>query len=171
VPEFHQKDDRVHFHCLIWGVSNELIYNEAPWSSYQGNSRRQVKRRNRFISFCEANGYDPHQAIGTRDLQACWSRGWLDILRTDDSPKLASYMAKYMSKTMSDNRIAGNKSYSASRGCVRSVLLNSPLQIEVFSQEWPEVDDVDNKLDSVDDEKVYSTQWLGRCRYRKITKK
>jgi len=106
----------------------------------------------------------------TRDLQALWSRGWLDILASDGSPKISSYMAKYMSKSMYDERLSGQKSYTASRNCMRSVLFNTPTQIASIEENYPELRD-ESELDAIEVEKVYSTQWLGRCHYRKIITK
>jgi len=104
----------------------------------------------------------------TRDLQALWACGFCDFLASDGSPKISSYMAKYMSKTMSDDRLSGKKSYTASRNIVRSVLCNTPTQIAYIEEEYPQLRDVNKDVDKVEVDKVYSTQWLGRCHYRKI---
>lgn len=102
----------------------------------------------------------------TRDLQTCWMRGWCDILASDGSPKIASYMAKYMSKTMSDDRLKGQKSYTASRNTVRSVLYNSRAQLAWIKEEHREIDAGDKLSRQPDFERVYKTEWLGRCHYR-----
>jgi len=114
----------------------------------------------------------PDEAIdgerNTRNIQALWFRGWVDIFRTDGSPKLASYMAKYMSKAMHDDRLVGEKSYTVSRNNMRPVLLNTPTQIAYFEEMFSEVRSVDNSVD-VEVDRVYKTEWLGRCHYKKLT--
>jgi len=133
VPEF-QKRGAVHFHALIWGLSDETLNRER----------------------------------NTRDIQACWSRGWIDVLKSDGSPKIASYMAKYMSKAMYDDRLAGKKSYTASRGNLRSVVFRTGTQIAYIEEQWPEIRSVDNPSGTFEQEVVYKTEWLGRCHYRKL---
>jgi hypothetical protein len=117
----------------------------------------------------------PDEAINderyTRDIQTLWGRGWLDIFTTDGSPKIASYMAKYMYKSMQDDRLSAEKSYTASRNVLRPVLLNTPTTLAYFEAEYPEIRAVDNSLDFYEQERVYSTEWLGRCHYRKFTVK
>lgn len=167
VPEFQERG-AVHFHSCFWGLPDDVVFNEAPWSSYAGQSKRQSKRRARFVAWAIARGFDPRKAVGTRDIQACWSRGWLDVLGTDGSPKIASYMAKYMSKQMRDARLGGKKSYSASRNALRPVLLNTRASVAEIERQWPEIRAVDSELDLFESDRVYSTEWLGRCRYRRL---
>jgi len=115
----------------------------------------------------------------TRDLQALWQRGWLDICTTDGSPKLASYLAKYLSKEMHDGRLGSKKSYTASRNALRSVLYNSRARSTVYASfedfQGVTLEQVISKatarLDEVEVDVQYNTRWLGRCRYRKIVVK
>lgn len=135
-----QKRGAVHFHALIWGLPQSVYERERD----------------------------------TRDLQAHWQRGWLDILKTNGSPKIASYMAKYMSKNMSDVRLSGEKSYTASRNTMRSVLCNTGTSTAIIAQEFGidilSDEAVDNSSLQPTVERVYNTEWLGKCRYRRYEK-
>jgi len=104
----------------------------------------------------------------TRDIQAFWGRGWVDILVSDGSPKISSYMAKYMSKSMYDDRLGSKKSYTASRNALRPVLINSRTSIAYVEEEYPEIRGVDSVDVQCEEDMVYKTEWLGRCHYRKL---
>lgn len=100
----------------------------------------------------------------TRRIQNLWRYGYVDLVPTDGSPKLSSYLAKYMSKAMQDSRLLGKKAYSASRNILRPVSLNTPTSVDFACADWgitPE------KKPDIDRE--YETQWLGKCRYRAYT--
>lgn len=98
----------------------------------------------------------------TRYLQRCWAYGYVDIIPTDGSPKIAGYMAKYMQKSMSDIRIRGKRAYNASRNVLRPVYFPSPQVVEMSDLIFGTVDK------SVLTERTFDTEWLGRCRYRLI---
>jgi len=61
----------------------------------------------------------------TRTLQNLWALGFVDCRQTDGSAKLAGYLAKYMSKSLHDVRLAGKKAYSCSRNVLRPMSYNS----------------------------------------------
>jgi len=95
----------------------------------------------------------------TRYLQAIWARGYVDIIPTDGSPKLAGYMAKYMQKAMFDDRLLGRRSYYPSRNLMRPMLYKTALVAH-----YPkEVLGVDIELLT---EKTFSTEWLGQGNYQ-----
>lgn len=98
---------------------------------------------------------------GTRYLQRQWLRGFCDLLPTDGSPRLANYLAKYMSKGMSDIRLVGKKAYSSSGNIMRSVSLSGSVQTSYFSETLG----VDNFV--VDRIKRFDTLWLGKAVYKK----
>jgi len=99
-----------------------------------------------------------------RDLATLWGHGYVDIRITDGSPKLATYLSKYMSKAMHDGRLVGKKAYSATRGIVRPMSTNSPLQIDFVTQEFG-LDVIPNPALQL--ERSYGTLWLGRCNYKR----
>jgi len=99
----------------------------------------------------------------TRRIAELWGYGFVDILSTDGSPKLASYLAKYMSKAMHDHRLVGKRAYSASRNVLRPVLANTPLMLAFCLNSWGV--GVDN---SVAMQKEYDTLFLGRCIYKQF---
>jgi len=127
VPEF-QKRGAVHFHCLIWGL-NEEIEEERT----------------------------------TRYFQRLWLRGFVDGLVTDGSPKLAGYLAKYLSKTMSDIRLAGKKAYYSSRNILR------PVSLSVDTRNQYKLEIIENQVihrGEVTTQKTFDTMFLGRCIYQ-----
>lgn len=141
VPEFQERG-AVHFHVLVWGLSEEVIYAETPKSvSIEGLV--SVER-------------------GSRQLQHLWGYGYVDCLLTDGSPKLAFYVAKYMHKALLDERLRGQKSYSCSRNCLRPLSLATKTSVAFALDAWGV------KLSTAVPllEKNFDTYWLGRGRYR-----
>jgi hypothetical protein len=98
-----------------------------------------------------------------RSIQHCWSWGFVDCINTDGSPKLASYVAKYMSKAVFDDRLSGKKAYSCSRNVLRPVFLPyaSALDCSV------ELFGVDLSTVVACKRRDFDTKWLGRGRYIK----
>lgn len=99
----------------------------------------------------------------TRRIQNIWRYGYVDLVPTDGSPKLSTYLAKYMSKAMQDPRLLGEKAYSASRNILRPVSLNAQATIDYACEAWG----IDTALP--DHEKEYDTAWMGKCRYSTYT--
>lgn len=124
VPEF-QKRGAVHFHVLVWGLSEQVINDE---------------RETRFIA-------------------KLWGQGFIDILKTDGSSKLASYLGKYMSKAVYDKRLSLQKAYVASRNILRPLSFANSMAFEYRELIWG----VDNLIPF---EKIFDTLWLGRCIYK-----
>jgi len=158
VPEF-QKRGAIHFHVLIWGLSDELIFNETPYVAWCKKSYRQHDLVRRYVDWCFEKSLDPRESRGTRFLQTAWGRGFLDIVPTDGSPKLAGYLAKYMSKTMSDERLGGRRAYYSSRNILRPMLETSAISLAYAKELWGG----DIELTS---EREFDTIWLGRCIYK-----
>jgi len=102
-----------------------------------------------------------------RTIQNIWQLGFVDCVPTDGSAKLAGYLAKYMSKSMLDQRICGQRAYTTSRGVMRPMLYKS-------EAEFADVEDY--FLRGVDNvplqDRKFMTQWGGEGRYRlyKLTK-
>lgn len=93
-----------------------------------------------------------------RTLQHIWALGFVDCVQTDGSIKLAGYLAKYMSKSVQDERLAGRQAYTCSRNVMRSVLGSTFKGFEG-------VGDVIFKSQENLTSRKFMTQWLGECSY------
>lgn len=100
------------------------------------------------------------QEPDTRFFQNTWAHGFVDCLNTDNSPKVAFYMAKYLSKSLSDSRSIGAKAYSTSRGIVRPVLFKTKEVVDFVTEDLS----VDKLVDCTAE---YDTMHLGRCTYKR----
>lgn len=58
----------------------------------------------------------------TRLVASLWGKGFVFLKETDGHAKLSSYLVKYFSKSMKDNRLFGKKLYIASRNVLRPVV-------------------------------------------------
>jgi hypothetical protein len=96
----------------------------------------------------------------TRLVASLWGVGFLDLILTDGSPRISSYLGKYMSKNFLDNRLAGKKSFRASGNILRPI---TERMASLWYLEEKYGIGVDNPpcLD-----KEFDTQWLGKGRYR-----
>lgn len=95
----------------------------------------------------------------SRVLQRLWAQGYLDVRpAVYKSPALAGYLAKYFTKSYSDNRTFGRKAYTTSRNIKRPVEKGS----NSLSNFIPFIVDK-SSLQSVDS---HATRWLGRCEKR-----
>ena len=149
VPEF-QKRGAVHFHILIWEVPAELpcilgkTYRDSTGKKHRQHlcpEDRQCERR-------------------TRVIASIWKYGFVDLEKTDGSPKLATYLAKYMTKTISDSRLLKKKAYNATRNILRPEIYNNPFQVSIVLEMWDITKDTKPEY-----ERKYDTKWLGQCRY------
>jgi len=57
----------------------------------------------------------------TRLVAGMWGHGFIDLKNTDGSPRLASYLAKYLYKDYANPKLAGIRSFVVSRNCARPV--------------------------------------------------
>jgi len=150
VPEF-QKRGAVHFHVLIWGLPSALPCLFSKSFYFDATGKRHRKHICPVERACERN---------TRTVANIWARGYVDIVETDGSPKLSTYLAKYMQKAMHDVRLVGKRAYSATRNVLRPLSLNTSFQVAYARDELIG----DNTLDSL---KEYDTLFLGRCVYKR----
>jgi len=151
VPEF-QKRGAVHFHILIWGLPECLpcLFSEKFYTDKTGKKHR--------VHVCP----EPRQCERkSRRIAALWPVGFADIMQTNGSAKLSSYLAKYMSKAMHDKRLLGKRAYSATRNVVRPMSFNTPFQISSAKELWGIGPKTPIALS-----KEYATLFLGRCNYR-----
>lgn len=157
VPEW-QKRGTIHFHALVWGIDPKAILHEIPYH-YRVNAN--AKKRERYLEFCVHYGFDPKSARGTRNLQRQWARGFFDIVgATDNSLKIAGYMAKYLAKGLADARLSNNRAYSSSHNVKRPRTETSNADFEYYYHLEQNVDKYNLK------EKTYATLWLGMCKYQ-----
>jgi hypothetical protein len=125
VPEW-QKSGRIHFHFLVWGLSDDVIRRER----------------------------------NTRNIQRQWARGFCDVRSTEKvTLGLAGYLAKYMSKALTDPRLNNRRAYTCSRNIYRpttygSNSIDDSLERLVIPVDKPPVY-----------ERNYDTMWLGECIY------
>lgn len=95
----------------------------------------------------------------SRTLQRIWCRGFVDCIETDGSVKLAGYLSKYMSKSMSDVRLGGEKAYHASRNVLRPMSAGA----SAFSDEVKEELGINLQTFAVH---KFKTRYLGECTYQ-----
>lgn len=95
----------------------------------------------------------------TRKIARLWGEGFIDIVKTDGNNKLATYLAKYMVKAISDRRLLFHKAYFASRNVFRPIR-SSGFPSWWFSGEFPE-DTLSLKFT-----REFSTSWLGKGLFR-----
>lgn len=98
----------------------------------------------------------------TRYLQSLWQRGFVDCIITDGHDKLVGYLSKYMSKSMQDERLHFEKAYVASGNVLRSVSISSGTALSFTKEIW----ELDLSTATPLLEHEFSTQWLGKGRYR-----
>jgi hypothetical protein len=94
-----------------------------------------------------------------RTIAQLWEQGFVDIIATDGSQKLSTYLAKYMIKAIEDIRLLSHKAYFASRNIVR------PLTGAGFPMWWVEEEFALHEADLIV-YKQFKTDWLGEGRYR-----
>jgi len=94
----------------------------------------------------------------TRYLQNLWGYGYVDCVPTDGSSKLAGYLAKYMSKSLLDERIIGKRGYYANASVLRPLFFKTAVIADHTQVMWG----VDKSLVH---ESVFMTEWLGSGRY------
>lgn len=161
VPEF-QKRGAVHYHVLVWGLSDSIIFNETPYVAWCKKTYKQPKLVRRFLDWCVEKSLDPQDSRGTRFLQATWGYGYVDCVPTDGSPALAGYLAKYMQKSMHDVRLSGKRGYFCSRNVLRPLLFKSTAILSnaklILGGEL-----------TLLTEREFSTQWLGTAKYQLFT--
>jgi len=152
VPEFQERG-AVHFHALIWGLSDYAC--KGHWEK-----KYYAKGKFRKVFYCDL----PPEAgceCSTRNFARVWLRGFCDFIETDGSPKLAGYLAKYMSKAMHDVRLGGQKAYYASRNILRPMYFS--FDSKSATAGW--VEEVIHTPE-LKKQREFGTPWLGRCIYQ-----
>lgn len=142
VPEFQKDFDfkgnrkinggSVHYHALFWGLPRDILYRESK-------ARRKTQDKDRVLAHL-------------------WGQGFVDVVFTDGSDKLAGYMTKYMTKAIKDKRLVNHKAYFASRNVYRPIVNKGVL-------EWWVSDDYDLENIVPEFQQTFDTKWLGECVY------
>jgi len=93
----------------------------------------------------------------TRVVDRIWAKGFVYMKQTDGSPKLSTYLAKYMSKSYLDSRLTNQKCYVSSMNIKRPIIQEIMTSINYILEDW--------KISTVEpcEKNEYGTQWLGRC--------
>jgi len=94
----------------------------------------------------------------SRTIQRLWGYGYVDCILTDGSPRLASYLSKYMQKAVFDDRLLYQKAYVCSRNALR------PMSFP-FVQAVANLDLIWGTDELLVYKKSFDTMWLGRCDY------
>ena len=104
----------------------------------------------------------PHRSrkheMETRLYKQSWPHGFLDVVETDGSPKLVSYLSKYFMKTFDDPRMNCNQRYTASKN-INHPIENKNLTGLQLDYLVAELGDLPKPYKDVS----YRTQWLGEC--------
>lgn len=102
----------------------------------------------------------------TRDFANCWQYGFVELVVTDNDPKVGFYLAKYLSKAYQNEKLFRHKSYITSRNIKRpEVIVNF---VSLYEQYIYNLESVDNRLVK---SLSYETMHLGRCDYKLYNKK
>lgn len=96
----------------------------------------------------------------TRVVAGIWGHGYVDVKKTDGSPKLSWYITKYMAKNFIDYRLMGIKAYTCSRNLKRPEVINgiSNMNLEIALEQ--------TGANTIEFDKSYDTAWLGKGRHR-----
>jgi len=100
----------------------------------------------------------------TRFFASLWGHGFADLIVTDGSHKLSSYLSKYMAKSFMDERLFSKKAYIASRNVERPKEIKNDILVKYYTGDCQP----DLSTGQVLTKKTYPTQWLGEGRYTKI---
>lgn len=93
----------------------------------------------------------------TRILQRLWQRGYLDVRATTyKSEKLSGYLTKYFSKSQTDKRFSGRRSYTTSRNILKTIAYGSNSLSNYLGDI---VEPADCTLTT-----EYETMYFGRCK-------
>jgi len=95
----------------------------------------------------------------TRYFAKLWKHGFIDLVETDNNPKLITYLSKYLSKSYKNPNLFSFASYSCSRNVYRPEFISS--FVSLYLEHILPVDNL-----SLQYSKSYDTIWLGRCDYK-----
>lgn len=99
----------------------------------------------------------------TRLVASLWGKGFTDVIQTDGSPKLSSYLAAYFKETFKDPRLFGRRAYTASRNILRPLYIRDA----ILAPHFMGVLEPDLSTAHLAQQENYDTMWLGRCDYKR----
>jgi len=111
-------------------------------------------------------GVPPGDVAGERHARlvaTLWGKGFCDLTPTDGSPRLATYLSKYMTKTFLSPAFAGKKAYIASRNVLRPIVDRDTLLQPYFYGKHG----VELSTAVVERFAEYVVPYLGRATYKK----
>lgn len=93
------------------------------------------------------------------EIAKVWKHGFIKIEKVDSIRKAASYVSKYLTKNLNDDRFCGQKAYSSSRG------LKKPVEIsdEKIAQEF--INDLNEEYKVYENE--FDNEHCGKFKYKK----
>jgi len=147
-----QKRGTIHFHGLLF---DEAEFLTPCLMSRQFYRDRTGKLHRRHV--CPDHRQCERK---TRVLADIWGYGYCDLMKTDGSPRLAIYLAKYFLKG-AFLLPESSKFFSASRNCKRPTKLSGR---DVNNVLWSIP--VDKRL-APSQVREYDTKYLGRCVYKR----
>lgn len=106
VPELSPRG-RIHFHGLLFGVSQE--WGDVKKGKYTLSFGRERKERY---------------------FQKLWGCGFVDLLQTDGSTRLAHYLSKYIAKASSEPFLSPLRLIRSSKG------FPSPIELNLMDEQW-----------------------------------
>lgn len=92
-----------------------------------------------------------------RFFAGIWGKGFVDMIFTDGSVKIAWYLTKYMRKNFVDTRLLFKKAYLCSRNVLRPSVDKRPLML------FYKMGDLSTA--ELLTEKFFDTQWMGKGRF------
>lgn len=101
----------------------------------------------------------------TRLVARLWGQGFSDLVSTDGSHKMATYMSKYAGKHFADPRLNGHRCYIASKNIARPILDRGAVLGMYFNGDIEGLPDLSTGV--VLHESEYETHYLGRANYKK----
>jgi len=153
----------------------------ADWLAFTQRSRRTFGPKFRYIAVTEfqQRGAVHYHAFlwgisealvaaerTTRLVAGLWGKGYVDLINTDGSGKLATYMSKYAGKNFIDSRLAGRRAYISSRNVVRPIVdRGAVLGMYFHNGDLPSLPDLSTGV--ILHESDFMTSFMGRANYKK----
>lgn len=164
-----------------WDNFQDLQASRNHWHTFNRRAQKSFGQQYRSIAITE---YQKRGAIHyhallwgitdtifreeryTRMVAGLWSHGFVDLKKTDGSPKLAGYLTKYFTKQLVRPEFFRRKAYIATRNVMRPIIDVNPILSAYYAPETHNLSPL-TMLTQME----YPTQWLGRCLYQQHEKK
>jgi len=158
----------------------DVSRSRKDWNTFIVGARRQYGATFRYVcttEFQERGAVHFHALIwglppdavaserSTRIFAKTWGHGFADLVETDGSAKLATYVSKYISKYFNDQRLHGYRLYLCSRNVVYPVVDRAAI-LSMYDGSVNGVPDLSTGV--AVHESDYDTKSLGRAHYKKL---